>query len=205
MSTSTPVRSLFISTLCLCLLPIDSAHAQMKQADPDAMDVARTPLEDFNIDSKDIPDVLLAASQDPYDSNGIRNCNDVVARIAVLDNVLGPDFDIPQDEGGGISTGRVAKSVVGSLIPFRGIVREVSGANQKRNEARLAFMAGMVRRAYLKGKGEAQGCAYPARPRQIAETIDSGASTNVPPNIPRGESKALNEDLVPLERESAKQ
>ena len=65
------------------------------------------------------------------------------------------DFDIADDsEGGGISEGRVAKSIVGSFIPFRGIVREVSGANARRDAFNRAVTAGMVRRGYLKGLGQ---------------------------------------------------
>lgn len=64
-----------------------------------------------------------------------------------------------------MSTGRIARSVVGSFIPFSGIVREVSGANAKEREFRTAVSAGMVRRAYLKGLGQARGCNNPARPR----------------------------------------
>lgn len=172
----------------LCAAP--AANAQMKQDDPDAMDVARTPLEDLNIDSKDIPEVLQKAVANPYDYTGMTNCNALVAEIAVLDNVLGPDFDIPQEEGGGVSAGRVAKSVVGSFIPFRGIVREVTGANKKRNEQRLAVAAGMVRRAYLKGMGEARGCAYPARPRR-EEALDAAG---VPNNLPRGEAQETGQN-----------
>lgn len=167
----------------LCAAP--AAHAQMKQDEPNAVDVARTPLEDFNIESKDIPEVLQKAVANPYDYNGMTNCNALVAEIAVLDNVLGPDFDVPQEESGGVSTGRVAKSVVGMLVPFRGLVREVSGANKRRNRQQLAIAAGMVRRAYLKGMGEARGCAYPARPRR-EEALDAAG---VPNNLPRGEAQ----------------
>lgn len=179
-----------------------TAQAQMRQDDPDAMDVARTPLEDLNIESKDIPEVLQQAVRNPYDKTGINNCNHVVERIAVLDNALGPDFDLPQEEQNRISAGRVAKSVVGSLIPFRGIVREVSGANKKRNERQIAYTAGMVRRAYLKGMGEARGCSYPASPRRDDSAIDATPTSPVPPNIPRGETaqerEVTNQDLIPI-------
>lgn len=178
-------KSIALGVMLAAVIPAAAAHAQMQSEDPDVMDVARTPLEDLNIESKDIPEVLVAAVRNPYDSTGILNCNHVVAQIAVLDNVLGPDFDIPREERANISAGRVAKSVVGSFIPFRGIVREVTGANKKRNERRLAFTAGMVRRGYLKGMGEARGCSYPARPRQAVGEVDASITSPVPPNIPR--------------------
>jgi len=200
MSISMPSMAISLGAVLALLVPLDAANAQMRQEEPDAMDVARTPLEDFNIDAKDIPEVLVVAARDPYDIAGVNGCNDVVERIAELDNVLGADFDLPQEEGGGVSQGRVAKSVVGSFIPFRGIVREVSGANKRRNETRLAYTAGIARRAYLKGLGEARGCPYPARPRRGVVEASANAPSNIPPNIERGGAEAVNEDLVPIDQ-----
>lgn len=207
MFISKPVKAIALGGILALFMPLDAAHAQTVQDEPDMADVARTPLEDFNIDSEDIPEVLLIAAKNPYDASGITNCNAVVQEIAALDNVLGPDFDIPQEEASRISAGRVAKSVIGSFVPFRGIVREVSGANKKRNERRLAITAGMVRRAYLKGMGEARRCAYPGRPRTPltpgTEMMNAGSS-NVPPNIERDNIEGdvvddPNEDTAPNE------
>ena len=171
---STSVKALLLGG-ALALSPVTPALAQSAQGDMDAEDIARTPLQDFNLDSDDIPEVLLAAVDDPYASDGFNTCNDIVAQIAALDHVLGADFDIAVDEEGRrINRQRIAKSVVGSFIPFRGIVREVSGANARRNEVRLAVTAGMVRRGYLKGLGQQRGCAYPARPRENRGSLTSG-------------------------------
>ena len=161
---STPAKAIYAcvaAALCLAA-PV---NAQVLKDDPDAMDVARTPLEDFNIDRDDLPEVLLIAAQDPYADGGLNDCNDIVAQIASLARALGADFDIAEDEERGISEGRIAQSVIGSFIPFRGIVREVTGANARRNELNLAITAGMVRRGFLKGMGKQRGCEYPARPR----------------------------------------
>jgi hypothetical protein len=164
----TSVRTLLAGT-ALALLPFVPAFAQMQQ-EPDAGDVARTPLEDFNISSDDIPVVLVTAAQDPYAAAGLTNCNAIVGEIAAIDTVLGADFDVPAATGqSGISEGQVAKSVVGSFIPFRGLVREVSGANAREREVNRAVTAGMVRRGYLKGLGQERGCSYPARPRPRGE------------------------------------
>jgi hypothetical protein len=57
----------------------------------------------------------------------------------------------------------MAQSVVGSLMPFRGIVREISGANDQRRKVQAAIEAGYARRAFLKGVGQERGCRYPAR------------------------------------------
>ncbi|WP_328705850.1 hypothetical protein [Erythrobacter rubeus] len=139
--------------------------AQVQQEEPDAEEVARTPLTDLNIDSEDIPEVLLQAEADPYLSDGLESCNAIVGEIAKLDSVLGADYDLIGSGDTGLSRGKVAQSVVGSFIPFRGIVREVSGAAGDQRKARSAATAGMVRRGFLKGLGQERGCAYPARPR----------------------------------------
>lgn len=165
-SISTIIAKAALTGGALVLLAASPAHAQMSEEEPDVEDVARTPLEDFNIDSDDIPDVLIAAARDPYASDGLTSCNDIVGEVAALDQVLGADFDLAVDEEGRrISAGRVAQSVIGSFIPFRGIVREVSGANERRREVNTAITAGMVRRGFLKGLGQQRGCDYPASPR----------------------------------------
>ncbi len=171
---SNSVKGALALAVCAQVFVSAPALAQAGRDDPDAMDVARTPLQDFNIDSDDIPEVLNVAAQDPYAFEGLTACNDLVAEIAAIDQVLGADFDLAREEEGGISTGRVARSVVGSFIPFRGIVREVSGANAKEREFRLAVSAGMVRRGFLKGLGQARGCEYPARPRADRASRQTG-------------------------------
>lgn len=139
--------------------------------EPDATEVAKTPLRDLNIDGRDIPEVLQIAARDPYATQGMEGCNALVTAIADLDTVLGADFDIAEDDGSiRLSEGRIGQSVVGSILPFRGIVREVTGAAGNDRLLRAAYTAGMVRRAFLKGWGLGQGCAYPARPKMLAAT-----------------------------------
>lgn len=148
-----------------------AAHPATAQVmpEPDATEVAKTPLRDLGIDGRDIPEVLLIASRDPYATQGMESCNALVSEIAALDTVLGADYDIAEDDGKiRFSEGRIAQGVVGSIIPFRGIVREVTGAAGNDRALRAAYTAGMVRRAFLKGWGLGRGCAYPARPKVLA-------------------------------------
>lgn len=145
------------------------AQAQVMR-EPDAMEVAKTPLRDLNIDARDIPEVLTIAARDPYATRGLGECDALVAEIAALDSVLGADFDIA--EGGGekrISKGRIGQSVIGSVIPFRGLVREATGAAENDRNLQAAYTAGMVRRGFLKGWGLGRGCPYPARPSAAEE------------------------------------
>jgi hypothetical protein len=148
---------------CLAGLAGGAAHAQ-SMPEPDATEVAKTPLRDLNIDARDIPEILQAAVRNPYAVPGRGRCNDLVTEIAALDMELGADYDIAEDDGKDrLSEGRIGQSIVGSVIPFRGILREVTGAASNDRALRAAFTAGMARRAFLKGLGQGKGCAYPAR------------------------------------------
>lgn len=73
-----PASGAIAALLMLCA----PAAAQVVEEEPDAVDVARTPLEDFNIDSDDIPEVLTSAARDPYAYEGLTVCNDLVREIA---------------------------------------------------------------------------------------------------------------------------
>ena len=132
--------------------------------DPDAMDVAKTPVTDLNMDKEEIPAKLIEAMRQPYDLRGLPTCRPLINEVETFDALLGPDIDLPQAERDRISAGRVAKTVVGSFIPFRGLIREVSGANKHENRVRAAIQAGLARRGFLKGIGQSRGCRYPARP-----------------------------------------
>lgn len=148
------------------ILTAPQSVAAQAMPEPDAKEVAKTPLRDLNIDARDIPKVLQTAARDPYALKGMGKCDAIVRDIAALDTVLGADYDVAEDDGEKrISQGRIGQSVVGSFIPFRGIVREASGAAENDRELRAAYTAGMVRRGFLKGVGMSKGCAYPARPK----------------------------------------
>ncbi|MBX3482356.1 MAG: hypothetical protein KIS90_11580 [Phenylobacterium sp.] len=131
---------------------------------------ATTPLRDLGVQKTEIPEVLLAAMTDPY-ARPPRNygCNYLIALVKPLDDVLGPDVDLtPVGDENIVNRGKalgVAADVASSaLIPFRGVVRKVSGAEAHDRLVQSAYVAGSVRRAYLKGLGEAKGCNPPATP-----------------------------------------
>jgi hypothetical protein len=133
------------------------------ESDVSAADVATTPLSDLNLRKGEIPALLLSAQDRPYDMAGLTRCSQLTREVNNLDAILGEDIDITDPEGG-TSAGKVAQSAVGSLIPFRGLIREVSGADSQDRKLQLAIRAGMARRSFLKGVGMQRGCAYPARP-----------------------------------------
>lgn len=131
-----------------------------------------TPLRDLNVDRVDIPDVLLQAITDPYarPPRGAR-CSTLIALVRPLDDALGPDIDQAPpppgsrgERGKGVALETAADLATGALIPFRGVVRRVSGAEGHDRLVQQAIIAGHTRRAYLKGLGEAKGCPPPATP-----------------------------------------
>ncbi len=145
-------RVLLSAAITASLVAMPAAARQqgklMNNQDPDVEDVARTPMTDLNVGRDDeIPPVLNAAIAEPYSLSGLGKCSQLSAAITDLDEVLGPDIDLPQEERDRISGGRVAKWLVTSFIPFRGLIREVSGANDKDREVNAAIQAGLTRRA----------------------------------------------------------
>jgi len=136
---------------------------------------ALTPVEDLNLRREDIPD-LLEQIKDPYDIPRTLNCSEIAARVLELDLVLGRDYDTPKPEdertlgqkaADGTSSALLdtVASETGGLIPFRGVVRQVSGAKAWDKKVLQAYERGSHRRTYLKGLGAAQNCAAPASPR----------------------------------------
>lgn len=141
-----------------------TAQTAVAQDQVTAGDVATTPLSDLNLKKADVPAVLITAREKPYSLAGMTRCSLIANEVAQLDAVLGDDIDIARDDGGdNISVGRVAKSLVRSLIPFGGVIRELSGAGGQERMWNEAIYAGSVRRAFLKGIGQQRNCKYPAR------------------------------------------
>jgi hypothetical protein len=150
------------------------------QRDVSAGDVAMTPLSDLNIRKGHIPPLLIAAQARPYDLSGIRTCGQIAASVGELDAVLGEDIDVAQSRSQRTSAGRVAQAAVANFIPFRGIIRELSGANAQDRKVQAAIYAGSARRAFLKGVGQQRGCRYPARSATAAMLEGTGGETAAP-------------------------
>ena len=186
--------SLVAVTIALLASPVAARNQDQPVAgrEPDAQDVAMTPLNDLNLSKDEIPAVLITAATDPYSSDGLDRCPAIQAAIADLDAALGPDMDVANGETDRLSTGRMAKSVVASFIPFRGILREITGAAGQERALQSAIYAGAVRRGFLKGLGQQKGCAYPARPAFTRVAI---APSPPPAGKPRKGDKGGKQEL----------
>lgn len=133
------------------------------------------PLADLNLLRTKIPPVLIEAQKSPYQLPAVSNCEVLAEEIRTLDEALGPDLDAPRPDGdptllergteeaGDAAIGAIKSAAVG-WIPYRGWVRKLTGAEKHSKEVASAITAGIVRRAYLKGLGQAQGCPAPASP-----------------------------------------
>lgn len=142
-----------------------------------ATQVATQPLNDFNLLNSEIPAVLLAAQKAPYAEPPGHSCPALVTELQALDVALGPDIDaaatpaadpglVEQAAGavGQFAVGTVkntVNTVVDGVVPFRNWVRKLSGAERHSGAVAAAISAGTLRRAFLKGWGEATGCTAP--------------------------------------------
>lgn len=172
------MRSLILGSALAALIvagtgPVAAQDQQQPITDrnPDAERIAETPLRDLNVKRDGVPEVLQAAARNPYATEGLTTCSAVVTAVQELDTLLGPDFDLGEVERGGVTPGKVAESIVGSLIPFRGLIREATGAADAERELQVAIFAGGTRRGFLKGLGLQRGCSWPAKPAVVARPV----------------------------------
>ena len=152
--------------------PMQTATATTKEG---ANVAAHAPFEDLNLLRSKIPTVLVEAVADPYARPAPVSCDSLGVELARLDDALGPDLDIAQpkksraDQASAFAANagaRAMRDVTEGWIPMRSWVRYMSGAEQHSREVTAAVSAGKVRRAYLKGLAQSEGCLTlgPAQP-----------------------------------------
>lgn len=118
------------------------------------------PFQDLGMLRQSIPEVLAKASASPYAIDEPVDCASVALEIASLDTALGPDLDAAAAHGNGAVTELALGALRGALeLPFRGVVRRISGAEHRDRARVAAVLAGMVRRGYLKGILRGTRCA----------------------------------------------
>lgn len=152
---------------------------QLEKTESDLTDALATPLNDLNVMRQEIPPVLLSALDAPYAPLASSTCAAIRQAVQGLDAVLGADLDTPShksnpsliERGTGLASDGVVRTVRGAvdIIPFRSWVRRLSGAEKHQKKVTAAISAGAVRRAYLKGLGQAKGCQAPAAPQAATQ------------------------------------
>lgn len=190
----------------------DGRIKSTSEANRDGITGAMTaPLRDVNIVRTKIPRILLEAMDDPYQRPAKADCKTLIALIQPLDTALGEDIDRNppaenedlMDRGrkaaGGAALGAVA-SAAQDMIPMRGWVRKLTGAERHDRLVQSAVASGAVRRAYLKGLGEARGCNPPATPQHKppaeAPVVDPGMPPPRDPYGPRKPRFPINKEEV---------
>lgn len=125
--------------------------------------VVTQPGRDVGIDKKKVPPVLARSTESPY-AVPKGGCRAITAEMVELNTAIGPDFgsDTKTNEN---RTGQILEAggsaIVNTLIPFRGLVREVSGAAGAERRYQAALSTGLARRGYLRGVAQSKGCKLP--------------------------------------------
>lgn len=129
--------------------------------------VATQPARDVGIAKTSIDPVLQEALRNPYAPAGNGRCPAITAELARLNAALGPDFDYDtkanEDKAERLALAG-GQMLVNTLIPFRGLVREISGAAPAERRKASAISAGTARRGYLRGIAQGKKCRLPAPP-----------------------------------------
>jgi hypothetical protein len=129
----------------------------------------KQPLNDLNLLQSEVPSVLQDARSSPYTRPAEGACDMLISEVQKLDAMLGPDLDLETIEASfkQKASGKaldLMREGASSVIPYRGAVRFVSGAQKHDRVVAEARRGGEIRRAYLKGVGESMGCPYPGSP-----------------------------------------
>lgn len=158
------LRVLTPALLLAAAVPV-AAFAQSGQDNSTAAEagrIAERPAQDLGVIKTKTPPLLERALEDPYTMNGAGSCPAIANSVRALNGELGPDFDDDTPVRRGSKKGAIAKAggtaLVDSIIPFRGLVREVTGAAGAERHAQLAKFAGVARRGFLRGIYHARGC-----------------------------------------------
>lgn len=117
------------------------------------------PFRDLSLIRDPLPSTLAKAAAAPYGLDARSDCAKLADEIAELDRVLGPDLDATAEKPA--PAGEVVSEAVRSALglPFRGVIRRLSGAAERDRVKAHAVLAGMIRRGFLKGTARAMACA----------------------------------------------
>jgi hypothetical protein len=158
--TSVLIAAISLSACASTVKPAERANKNLGS-------VAVAPLKDLGIVRQEAPK-QLADIRYPYDQARLDNgCPQIRYEIDALEKLLGTETYLARPAKSGTETAKEAAggAVVGaaenattSFIPFRGVVRGVSGASARDAEIDRAVLMGLMRRSFLRGYGLASQC-----------------------------------------------
>lgn len=154
------MRSSLWIGLAVAMLASSPARAQDRQQSTAerAGDIAEQPAKDVGAVKTRIPPVLQKAAASPYSLSGLSRCTQLADAFDELGEALGPDFVQGVDRRKSRKVKVTGDTVAGLIVPFRGLVREVSGAASAQRELNAAVDAGFARRGFLRGVYQTRGC-----------------------------------------------
>ena len=125
------------------------------------LEIGSQPGRDVGVMKRDIPTILDEALADPYSLQGLKTCVQLAGEISKLNEVLGPDYivgaEVKESRAGKLAEAG-GRTVINSIIPFRGLVREISGAAPAERRMNAVLDAGLARRGFLRGVHYKQRC-----------------------------------------------
>lgn len=151
------------SALALALLAVPAAT---QEADPLAREVANIlaqPGRDLGIIPTQVPELLEKLIENPYDPTSTGTCKELRLGIERLTAIIGPDWGDPTPPGESREEALAKAGLragVSSAIPFRGLVREATGAASAERRRQAAIEAAIARRGFLRGIASMRRCSF---------------------------------------------
>ena len=126
-----------------------------------ALEIGSQPGRDVGVMKRDMSPILEEALADPYTLEGLKTCVQLAGEVRKLNEALGPDYivgnEVKESRAGKLAEAG-GRTVINSIIPFRGLVREISGAAPAERRMNAALDAGLARRGFLRGVHYKQRC-----------------------------------------------
>lgn len=168
------LKQTFVRGALVALLMAGAAQAQVKPPEkPDeppgrwgearqkAVEIGSQPARDVGISKREVPPILEKAFSDPYSLKGLKTCVALANEVKALNEVLGADYSVGneyKENRAGKLAEAGGKTIINSIIPFRGLVREMTGAAPADRHMNAVVDAGLARRGFLRGVHLRQGC-----------------------------------------------
>jgi len=125
------------------------------------LEIGSQPGRDVGMMRRETPPILEEALADPYTLKGLKTCVQLAGEVRKLNEALGPDYivgnEVKESRAGKLAVAG-GRTVVNSIIPFRGLVREITGAAPAERRLNAALDAGLARRGFLRGVHYKQRC-----------------------------------------------
>jgi hypothetical protein len=141
--------------------PVEGEESNWSRARKKSVEIGTQPARDVGVMKRQIPPILTTAQEDPYSLKGLKTCKQLAAEVTRLNEVLGADYvvgnEVKENRAGKLAEAG-GKTVINTIIPFRSIVRELTGAAPADRRMNAAVDAGLARRGFLRGVHAKQKC-----------------------------------------------